>query len=188
MDPVSNFVHDRAAGVLDVSTVAQGANKRRLRDRYVATRFAQFTEPDSALQNTSEVALWARQLLDDDQPRLAVELLQLALQEEPKQVPLWLFLIELAFLNSDSGAFNGLADEFKQRFAADSNLATTLGTIDAMGVELDPLDPRYANAGPPELLPNWSTPEALERDEVKQRKFHAALLEAVTFHSTLGKN
>jgi hypothetical protein len=187
MDPNSGLVPAREGALLDVSSIAQDANKRRLRDRYLATRFPQFQEPGAALRNAGDVARWARQLLDDDQPRLAEELLQLALEEDPGQRALWLFRIELAFLNSDEGTFNTLADEFKRRFGDDPACSEAIGTIDAMGVELDPADPRYANAGPPQLLPNWSTPDMGERDEVKQRKLHGALLEAVAFHSALVK-
>jgi hypothetical protein len=187
MEATTDFVPARAGAILDVSMLAQDATKRRLRDRYVATRFAQFPEPGVALRHTSEMVRWARQLLDDDQPRLAVELLQLALEEDPNQRPLWLFLIELAFLNSDTPSFNALADEFKQRFNMIGKADEAVKTIDAMGIELDHSDPRYANAGEPEMLPNWSNPEFAARNEERQRKFHASLVEAMSFHTTAAK-
>lgn len=195
MDPTSDFLPAREGAVLDVSKVQQDAGTRRLRDRYIATRFVQFPEPGIALRHTSEMLRWARQLLDDDQPRLAAELLNLALEEEPKQRRVWLFLLELAFLNEDATQFNELADEFKKRFVTpetfdeinptddEKEIAENHKIIDVMGIELAPNDPRYANAGEPTMLPNWSTPDSAERNEAGQRQLHAALIDAVAFHS-----
>jgi hypothetical protein len=195
MDPTSDFLPAREGAVLDVSKVQQDAGTRRLRDRYIATRYVQFPEPGIALRHTNDILRWARQLLDDDQPRLATELLYLALEEEPKQRRLWLFLLELAFLNDDATQFNELADEFKRRFVT-PDLQSGQGTtedekeivennkiIDVMGVELAPNDPRYANAGEPTMLPNWSTPDSAERNEAGQRKLHTALTDAIAFHN-----
>ena len=194
MDPTSDFLPAREGAVLDVSKVQQDAGTRRLRDRYIATRYAQFPEPGIALRHTSEMLRWARQLLDDDQTRLATELLYWALEEEPKQRRLWLFLLELAFLNDDATQFNELADEFKKRFVTperfdeinttddEKEIAENHKIIDVMGIELVPNDPRYANAGAPTMLPNWSTPDSAERNEAGQRQLHAALLDAVAFH------
>ncbi len=195
MDPTSDFLPAREGAVLDVSKVQQDAGTRRLRDRYIATRYAQFPEPGIALRHTNDILRWARQLLDDDQPRLATELLHLALEEEPKQRRVWLFLLELAFLNEDANGFNELADEFKKRFVTpdmqsgqgttedEKEIAENNKIIDVMGVELAPNDPRYANAGEPTMLPNWSTPDSAERNEAGQRKLHAALTDAIGFHN-----
>ncbi len=196
MDPTSDFLPAREGAVLDVSKVQQDVSTRRLRDRYIATRYAQFPEPGIALRHTSDILRWARQLLDDDQPRLAIELLHLALEEEPKQRRVWLFLLELAFLNEDTNQFNDLADEFKRRFVTavsfdmqnasddEKEIAENNKIIDVMGIELAPNDPRYANAGEPTMLPNWSTPDSAERNEAGQRQLHAALVNAIAFHTT----
>lgn len=196
MDPTSDFLPAREGAVLDVSKVQQDVSTRRLRDRYIATRYAQFPEPGIALRHTSDILRWARQLLDDDQPRLAIELLHLALEEEPKQRRAWLFLLELAFLNEDTNQFNDLADEFKRRFVTavsfdmqnasddEKEIAENNKIIDVMGIELAPNDPRYANAGEPTMLPNWSTPDSAERNEAGQRQLHAALVNAIAFHTT----
>jgi hypothetical protein len=196
MDPTSDFLPAREGAVLDVSKVQQDVGTRRLRDRYIATRYAQFPEPGIALRHTSDILRWARQLLDDDQPRLATELLHLALEEEPKQRRVWLFLLELAFLNEDANQFNELADEFKRRFVTtvsfdmqsasddEKEIAENNKIIDVMGIELAPNDPRYANAGEPTMLPNWSTPDSAERNEAGQRQLHAALVNAIAFHTT----
>ncbi len=197
MDPTSDFLPAREGAVLDVSKVQQDAGTRRLRDRYIATRFAQFSEPGIALRHTSEILRLARQLLDDDQARLATELLYLALEEDAQQRRIWLFLIELAFLGEDVTQFSELADGFKARFmmADDRDTPESLEEekvvaennkiIDVMGIELAPNDPRYANAGAPVMLPNWSTPDGDERNEIAQQKLHASLLDAMAFHVAL---
>lgn len=197
MDPTSDFLPAREGAVLDVSKVQQDAGMRRLRDRYIATRFAQFSEPDIALRHTSEILRWARQLLDDDQARLATELLYLALEENPQQRRVWLFLIELAFLGEDVRQFNELADGFKARFMMaddldrpdsleeEKEIVENNKIIDVMGIELAPNDPRYANAGEPVMLPSWSTPEGADRNEIGQQKLHASLLDAMEFHAVL---
>ncbi len=200
MDPSSDFLPAREGAVLDVSKVQQDAGTRRLRDRYIATRFAQFPEPGIALRHTSEMLRWARQLLDDDQARLATELLYLALEEEPQQRRVWLFLLELAFLNEDVTQFNELSDGFKARFVMadagddannanaqdeENEIAENNKIIDVMGIELAPNDPRYANAGAPAMLPNWSTPDGVDRNEIGQQKLHGSLLDAMAFHAAL---
>lgn len=123
---------------------------------------------------------WARQLLDDEQPNLATELLQLALEESRSQKPIWLFLIELAYLGNDPATFGELSDTFRKRFPD----ADTLPVIDAMGNKLLPSDPRYSHATRPVILPDWSTPESELRDELRQGKLHAALVDAMAFHQT----
>jgi len=166
--------------ILDESMLPADAAARRLRERYVAARFLQFPQPAQALRNTANVMRWARQLMDDDQPRQAAELLQLALEEDLSQQPLWLFLIELAYLDSDPGRFGELSDQFRARFPR----AEALALIDAMGHRLLPADPRYAHASGTFILPDWSTPESELRDPLRQQRLHAALTEAMASHAS----
>lgn len=164
--------------ILDESQLPADAATRRLRERYITARFLQFPEPAHALKNTSNVMRWARQLLDDEQTNLATELLQLSLEESRSQKPIWLFLIELAYLGNDPATFGELSDMFRQRFPD----ADTLPVIDAMGNKLLPSDPRYSHAVNPVILPDWSTPDSELRDELRQSKLHAALVDAMTVH------
>jgi len=143
--------------ILDESQLPADPVARRLRERYIAARFLQFPQPTHELKNTSNVMRWARQLLDDEQPRLAAELLQFALEEDRTQRPIWLCLIELAYLGNDQ-------------------------VIDTMGNKLLPNDPRFAHAVKPVILPDWSTPESELRDDLRQRKLHESLVNAMTFH------
>lgn len=164
-------------GILDESELPTDPDACRLRERYIAARFVQFPQPTQALKSTSNVMRWARQLLDDEQPRLAMELVQFALEDDRSRQPLWLCLIELAFLGNDASAFGELSDAFRIRFPA----AGALPVIDAMGNKLLPHDARFAHAVEPVILPDWSTPESEMRDGLRQRKLHEALLEAIAF-------
>ena len=165
--------------ILDERLVPADAAARRLRERYIAARFLQFPQPAQALKNTGNVMRWARQLLDDDQPRQASELLQLALEEDLGQQPLWLFLIALAYLANDPGMFVALSDKFKLRFPTFEGA----DVMDSMGRRLQPADPRYAHAAEDFIMPDWSTPESELRDELRQQRLHAALVGAMASHS-----
>ena len=164
--------------ILDESQLPADSVARRLRERYIAARFLQFPQPTHELKNTSNVMRWARQLLDDEQPRLAAELLQFALEEDRTQRPIWLCLIELAYLGNDPAAFGELSDAFRLRYPD----ADALQVIDTMGNKLLPNDPRFAHAVQPVILPDWSTPESELRDGLRQQKLHESLVNAMTFH------
>ena len=175
-----NSSNESNQAILDKSQLPTDPAARRLRDRYIDARFLQFPQPAQALKNTANVMRWAQQLLDDEQPRLAAELLQVALEEDGSQRPLWLFLIELAFLGNDPATFGDLSDVFHARFPD----ADALPIIDSMGHKLLPNDPRFGHAADPEILPDWSTSETAQRDELRQQKLHAALVKAMAFHQT----
>ncbi len=170
----------RSGYILDESQLPTEVTARRMRERYIAARFLQFPQPAHALRNTSSIMAWARQLMDDDQPRQAAELLQLALEENHAQQPLWLFLIELAYLGKDPGLFVELNDSFKERFPR----SEAIPVMDAMGKKLLPADPRFSHAVTDFVLPDWSTPESELRDELRQKKLHLALVDAMAFHSS----
>lgn len=167
--------------LFDISENIKDIDARRLRDRYIASRFPQFAGNTSQLRNTEEILRSARNLLDDGQPNLAEELLSIALQEEPHQREAWLFLIEVAFLNHDAARFDALTDNFKYLFTHNDDQYV----IDAMAHDLNPNDPRYQNLYSATPLPNWSSLAALARDEIKQRRYHQALLETANHYLAL---
>ncbi len=180
MQPIPVLSGGPYHAILDESQLPADPAAHRLRERYIAARFLQFPQPAHALRNTSSVMLCARQLLDDEHPRLAAELLQLALEEDRSQRPLWLCLIELAYLDNDPAVFGELSDAFRRRFPD----AEALPVIDAMGNKLLPKDPRFAHAVNQVILPDWSNPETEMRDELRQRKLHAALVDAMAVHQS----
>ncbi|MEQ1516726.1 MAG: hypothetical protein ABL931_09585 [Usitatibacteraceae bacterium] len=177
MQPTSSQSGAVANGILDASELPTDPAAIKLRERYIAARFVQFPHPIQALKGTANVMRWARQLLDDDEPQLAAELLQFALQEDRSRQPLWLCLIELAYQAKDPVTFGELSDAFRLRFPD----ATTLPVINAMGNKLLPRDPRFAHATETVVMPEWSTPGAEHRDELRQRKLHEALVDAMAY-------
>jgi hypothetical protein len=160
------------SNLFDISDSVKDIDAKRLRERYIASRFPQFAGNTSQLRNTGEILRAARHLLDDGRPNLAEELLCIALQEEPYQREAWLFLIEVAFLNHDAARFDLLADNFRKLFPESEDQYV----IDAMAHDLNPHDPRYGYMSSATPLPNWSGLSSLARDENRQRRYHQALV------------
>lgn len=152
--------------------------RRRLHDRYVMSRFPAFSDPRQDLRDVDRVIRYSRELFDDEQPRRAIELLRLAIEEDQSQRALWLALIELCFLIRDETRLTELILAFATEFALDSELPT----LGAMRRELMPPDaamnPAMTNA--PKLLepPNWSVPADSAKNEALQKQFHAGLQHA----------
>lgn len=152
--------------------------RRRLHDRYVMSRFPAFSDPRQDLRDVDRVIRYSRELFDDEQPRRAIELLRLAIEEDQSQRALWLALIELCFLIRDETRLTELILAFATEFALDSELPT----LGAMRRELMPPDaamnPAMTNA--PKLLepPNWSVPADSAKNEALQKQFHARLQHA----------
>lgn len=178
MQPTPTRTADSFNAILDKSQLPVAPVAQRLRDRYIAARFLQFHEAPHLLRETSSVMRSARQLLDDEHPRLAAELLQIAIEEDRSQQPLWLFLIELAYLGGHPAAFLELVDAFRRQFPQSD--ASPVAA--ALGNKLLPNDPRFAGAALPVKLPNWSVPESAQRNESLQKKLHAALAQAMAMH------
>jgi hypothetical protein len=168
----------RSESMFDIAGAMRDSAQRRLRDRYIAQRFPQISEPHYALKKTDIVLTWVRQFLDDDRPQMAEELMQLALQEDVKQREPWLFLIEVAYLRMEHSRFNELASEFKLLFPEDA----AIGIIDAMGKDLTPGDSRYAHVSTQHELADWSLLNQVARNPLLQQKFHVSMVEAMSFH------
>lgn len=148
--------------------------RRRLHDRYVISRFPAFSDPRQDLRDVDRVIRYSRELFDDEQPRRAIELLRLAIEEDQSQRALWLALIELCFLVRDATRFTELILAFSVEFALDGEVPT----LGAMRRDLLPHDPALANAPMLLDLPNWSVPRDSAKNEALQRQFHARLQHA----------
>ena len=148
--------------------------RRRLHDRYVISRFPAFSDPRQDFRDADRVIRYSRELFDDEQPRRAIELLRLAIEEDQSQRALWLALIELCFLVRDATRFTELILAFSVEFALDVEVPT----LSAMRRDLLPQDPAMANAPKLLELPNWSVPPDSAKNEVLQKQFHARLQHA----------
>ncbi len=148
--------------------------RRRLHDRYVISRFPVFSDPRQDLRDVDRVIRYSRELFDDEQPRRAIELLRLAIEEDQSQRALWLALIELCFLVRDATRFTELILAFSAEFALDAEVPT----LSAMRRALLPHDPAMANAPKLLELPNWSVPPDRAKNDALQKQFHARLQRA----------
>ncbi len=140
----------------------------RIRLRYITARFLQMPEPRMSLRNTEEILRFAQQMMDDGTPRAAIELVRLAIEEDPEQRPLWLLLLGHAFESDDAAEFAELARAFGQQFPADE----AQPEIGNMGKWLaspghPPPDPARSAA--------WSPAALLGRNHESQQDFHARL-------------
>jgi hypothetical protein len=148
--------------------------RRRLHDRYVMSRFPAFSDPRQDLRDVDRVIRYSRELFDDEQPRRAIELLRLAIEEDQSQRTLWLALIELCFLVRDATRFTELILAFSVEFALDVELPT----LGAMRRDLMPHDAAITNAPKLLELPNWSVPADGTKNEALQKQLHARLQHA----------
>lgn len=142
----------------------------RIRLKYIGARFLQMPEPRKSLRNTDEILRFAEQMLDDDGARAAAELTRLALEEDPDQRALWLFLFARAFETDDAPAFAELQSLFSARFPDD-----------AVHAEIELLGTWLAAPGHPPPDPArtalWSPSTLLGRDRRDQRQFHDLLVQ-----------
>jgi hypothetical protein len=142
----------------------------RIRLRYIAARFLQMPEPRMSLRNTDEILRFAQHMMDDGSPRAAIELVRLAIEEEPQQRPLWLLVLGHAFERDDAIGFAELARAFSQQFPDDEAQAE-IGTLGSW----------LAAPGhpPPEAghTAAWTPAALLGREQRTQQDFHARLLQ-----------
>lgn len=153
----------------------------RVRLRYITARFLQMPEPRISLRNTTEILGWVKQMQDDGLPRSAHELVRLAIEEDPEQRPLWLFLIGRACDDDNGDEFRELVQAFATQFPNDKAMpqieamaqrfARTPGTAVATGTFVSPAA--------------WSAAALLGRDDTGQRALHASLVKAT--QSILGQ-
>jgi len=60
----------------------------------VASRFSAFSDPRNDLRDGDRVIRYARELFDDEQPRRAIELIRIAIEEDQSQRALQLALVQ----------------------------------------------------------------------------------------------
>jgi hypothetical protein len=141
----------------------------RVRLKYVTARFLQMPEPRILLRSGTDILQWVQQMEDDGMPRQAVELVRLAIEEEPTQRALWLYLFGAAVRNRDASGFIELARLFSTLFPND----VVLEDIAYVGGVL-PRDP--AAAARIQAVATWSIAALTHRATAVQSTFHAALI------------
>jgi len=146
----------------------------RIRLRYITARFLQMPEPRMSLRNTNEILRWVQQMQDDGLPRSATELVRLAIEEDPEQRPLWLFLIGRACEDDNATEFGELVQAFALQFPNDA----AMPQIDAMARRFARAPGTAVTTGTFAAPADWSASALLGRDDSGQRTMHASLVRA----------
>lgn len=156
------------------------AARRRIRDRYVSARFPGIARCAADLANPEVVIKAARLLFEEEQPELALEMLELATDEAPEEASLWLARLEILFLTRDREGYVAAARAFRLEHPV--NEAWT--EVERLGRAIAPgealfgamLGPRaHEHYGPWPHLPNWIRAPWDLTAEVVAADFHRAL-------------
>ena len=146
----------------------------RIRLRYITARFLQMPEPRISLRNTGDILRWVQQMLDDGMPRSATELVRLAIEEDPEQRSLWLFLIGRACEDDNATEFAELVQAFTAQFPNDKAMAQ----IESLGQRFARVPGSAVMTGTFVTPAAWSASALLGRDDSGQRTLHASLVRA----------
>lgn len=140
----------------------------RVRLKYVTARFLQMPEPRMSLRNTAEILTFVQHMQDDGTPRAAVELLRLAIEEDPAQGKLWLCLLGRLFVADNAPDYLDVAALYAKQFPGDAAIPAieTLGQWLAAPGHPPPDESRVAD---------WSAAALMGRDGAAQRDFHRLL-------------
>jgi hypothetical protein len=156
------------------------AARRRIRDRYVSVRFPGIARCAADLSQPALVIKAARLYFEEEQPGLALEMLELATEEAPGEASLWLARLEILFLARDCQGFVATARAFSSahpRHEAWSEVER-LGRAIAPGEALvgATAGPRaHEHYGPWPHLPNWIQAPWDLTAECAAADFHRAL-------------
>lgn len=143
----------------------------RVRLKYITVRFLQMPEPRVLLRSANDILHWAQQMEDDGLPRSARELVRLAVEEEPTQRALWLYLLGCAVVDGDASSFTELARLFSTQFPEDTMLADIAHVAGVI-----PRDADAARVMP--VVASWSLKTLQPRDSRAQRAMHDAMADA----------
>ena len=154
--------------------------RRKLRDRYIAARFPGVAHSGADLADSATVIESARFWFEDACPALALELLQLAIEEAPQDPAPALARIELRFLMRDTAGFV----EAARAFRAAHPKHEAWDEVCRLGRAIAPSESLFGSPGaarahehygPWPHLPNWIQAPWDLTAEVCAADFHRAL-------------
>ena len=134
--------------------------RRRIRDRYIGIRFAGVIRSAEDLANAPRIIRAARAAFEEDHPETALELLDLAIEQNSREQSLWLAQLEIVFLTRNPARFVECARAFHAMHPASEAWPEVgrLGRALAPGEPIfgEPCGPRdHDHYGPWPDLPNW---------------------------------
>ena len=154
--------------------------RRKIRDRYITARFPGVARSSSDLTNSAAMVKAARLMFEEEQADLALELLQLAIEEAPQESQLWLARLEILFLKRDRDGFVAAARAFRSVH----RYHDAWGEVERLGRALAPGEELFDNAGGPRdhdhygpwpHTPNWIQAPWDLTAEIVAADFHRAV-------------
>lgn len=177
--------HEAAAPVIqdDDDPRTYDSKRRKIRDRYVGTRFPGVAKCSSELESADRVIKAARLYFEEERNDSALELLELAIEECPRETSLWLARLEILFLIRDAAAYTETARDFHQEhpgaeeaWAEVCRLGRALAPGEALfGARKGPRD--HEHYGPWPHTPNWIQAPWDLTAEIIAADFHRAVLQ-----------
>lgn len=157
------------------------ARRRKIRDRYIATRFSGVASCSTDLESSERVIKSARLYFEEERNDAALELLELAIEECPRERSLWLARLEILFLLRDARGFLETACDFYQEhpdageaWAEVCRLGRALVPGEALfGARSGPRD--HEHYGPWPHTPNWIQAPWDLTAEIVAADFHRAV-------------
>ena len=145
---------------LDADPRGSEAKTRRIRDRYIGARFPGIARSAAELEAAGRVIKAARLFFEDGDLASALELLDLAIEQNSREQSLWLAQLEILFLARDPSRFIECARAFHAMHPASESWAEVgrLGRALVPGEALfgEACEPRdHEHYGPWPDLPNW---------------------------------
>ena len=156
------------------------ARCRRIRDRYISARFPGVARSAADLESPERVIKSARLYFEDGQVDTALELLDVAIEQDSRAEALWLAQLEILFLGRNAARFVECARAFRALHPASDAWAE----VSRLGIALSPKESLFGTAngprqhdhyGPWPDLPNWIQASWDLTAEVVASDFHRIL-------------
>jgi hypothetical protein len=156
------------------------ARCRRIRDRYITARFPGVARSVADLESSDRVIKAARLYFEDGQVDTALELLDVAIEQDSRAEALWLAQLEILFLGRNAARFVECARAFRALHAG----SEAWPEVARLGHALAPKESLFgSSAGPREHehygpwpdLPNWIQANWDLTAEVVAADFHRIL-------------
>jgi hypothetical protein len=157
------------------------SKRRKIRDRYISTRFPGVAQCSTDLESAERVIKAARLYFEEERNDESLELLELAIEECPRETSLWLARLEILFLSRDAAGYVATARDFRAAHSAD---AESWAEICRLGRALAPEEtvfgarcgPReHEHYGPWPHTPNWIQAPWDLTSEIAAADFHRAM-------------
>jgi hypothetical protein len=178
-EPPSSAITDDVAVDQD-NPAGYDARARRIRDRYIGARFPGVARSSADLEKPDRVVKSARLYFEDGQAETALELLDVAIEQDSRAEPLWLAQLEILFLSRNATRFIETARAFRAMHPASeawnevARLGRALAPAESLfGPAAGPRD--HDHYGPWPDLPNWIQANWDLTAEVVASDFHRIL-------------